>query len=133
LDFVKDIPKFVQLLDSIKELGFDVNKVLSPYQDSVLLDTRHKILNHQINDMSNAKLGLQQSISVLQNIEGHHAQRMYVYDELESMGLGLNELRILRNTIGEIAAENNIKSTMAVQEFFKSLERQYDIKLRSQF
>jgi hypothetical protein len=132
LDF-EDIPKFVQLLDSIKELGFDINKVLSPYQDSVLLDTRHKMLNHQINDMSNAKLGLEQSISVLQNIEEHHAQRMYVYDKLEAMGLGLNELRILRNTIGEIAAENNINSTMAVQEFFKSLERQYDIKLMSQF
>jgi hypothetical protein len=29
LDF-EDIPKFVQLLDSIKELGFDINKVLSP-------------------------------------------------------------------------------------------------------
>jgi hypothetical protein len=75
------------------------------------------MLNHQINDMSNEKLGLEQSISVLQNIEEHHAQRMYVYDKLEAMGLGLNELRILRNTIGEIAAENNINSTMAVRVF----------------
>jgi hypothetical protein len=75
------------------------------------------MLNHQINDMSSTKLGLEQSISVLQNIERHRTQRMYVYDELEAMGLGLNELRILRNTIGEIAAENNISSAMAVEEF----------------
>jgi hypothetical protein len=66
-------------------------------------------------------------------MESLHAQRMYVYDELEAMGFGLNELRILRNTIGEIAAENNISSAMAVQEFFKSLEKEYDIKLRPQF
>jgi len=54
-------------------------------------------------------------LSVLQNRESLHAQRMSVYDELEDMGLGLNELRLLRNTIGEIAAENNIGSTMAVE------------------
>jgi hypothetical protein len=59
-------------------------------------------------------------------MESLRAQRMYVYDELEAMGLGLNRLRILRDTIGEIAAENSINSTMAVQEFFKSLEQQYD-------
>jgi hypothetical protein len=29
--------------------------------------------------------------------------------------------------------ENNIGSAMSVQEFIKSLERQYDIKLRSRF
>jgi hypothetical protein len=133
LNIDEDIHKFVQLVNDINELGFDVNKVLSPYQDLVLLDTKHKMLNDQINDMSNTKLGLQQSISFLQNIERHRAQRMYVYDELEAMGLGLNELRLLRNTIGEIAAENNIGSTMAVQEFFQCLEKQYDIKLRSQF
>jgi hypothetical protein len=60
LDFAKDIPKFVQLVDSVTELGFDVKKVLSPYQDSVLLDIRHEIFNRQINDMSNAKLKLEQ-------------------------------------------------------------------------
>jgi hypothetical protein len=133
LDFLTDIPKFVQVVNSVKELGFDVNKVLSPYQDSVHLDIRHKILTSQINEMSNAKLRLEQNISALRNMESLRAQRMYVYDELEAMGLGLNELRLLRNTIGEIAAENDISSTMAVQEFFKSLEKQYDIKLRSQF
>jgi hypothetical protein len=133
LNIAEDIQKFAQIVNDINKLGFDVKKVLSPYQDSVLLDTRHKMLNDQINDMSNTKLGLQQSISFLQNIVRHHSQRMYVYDELEAMGLGLNELRLLRNTIGEIAAENNIGSTMAVQEFFQCLEKQYDIKLRSQF
>jgi hypothetical protein len=131
LDFAKDIPEFVQLVDSIKEGGFDVNKVLSPYQDSVLLDIKHKIFSRQINDVSNTILKLEQNVSFLRNMESLHAQRMD--DELESIGFGLNKLRVLRNTIREIAAENNTSSTMAVEEFFKSLEKQYDIKLRSQF
>ena len=133
LNIDEDIQKFVQIVNDIKELGFNINRILSSYQDLVLLDIKYKMLNDQISDMSNVKLGLEQSISVLQNIERHRAQRMYVYDELEAMGLRLNESRILRNTIGEIAAENNISSTMAVQEFFQCLEKQYDIKLRSQF
>jgi hypothetical protein len=34
-----------------------------------------------------------------------HFQKLSVCDELKSMGLGLNELRLLRNTIKEMAAE----------------------------
>ena len=47
------------------------------------------------------------------------------------MGLGIRELKIIRNTIKEIAAENNIiYYKMAVDRFFEFLEQQYDIKLR---
>jgi chromosome segregation ATPase len=130
LDIGEDIPKFVHVVDSINELGFDINKVLTPYQNSVLLKVKYDIFDRQINEMNNEKLRLEQSICVLQAQERLHAQRMYIYEELESMGLGLNKLRFLRNTIVEIAAENSISSTMAVQEFFKSLEKKHDIKLR---
>lgn len=131
LDVDEDIRKFVQLVRSIKERGFDVDKVLSPYQDSVHLEIKHKILTSQINEMSNEKTMLEQSISILRNKESLHAQRMYIYDELEAMGLGLNRLRLLRDTIAEIAAENSISSTMAAEGFFKSLEKRYDVKLSS--
>jgi hypothetical protein len=130
LDIGEDIPKFVHVVDSINELGFDINKVLTPYQNSVLLKVKYDIFDRQINEMNNEKLRLEQSICVLQAQERLHAQRMYIYEELESMGLGLNKLRFLRNTIVEIAAENTIRTTMAVQEFFKSLEKKHDIKLR---
>ena len=47
------------------------------------------------------------------------------------MGLGLNKLRLMINSIKEIAAENNIIDyRLAVDKFFESLEQQYDIKLR---
>ena len=46
------------------------------------------------------------------------------------MGLGLNELRLLRNTIKDMAAEKGIIYKDAIREFFKSLEKQYDIKFR---
>ena len=47
------------------------------------------------------------------------------------MGLGFNYLKILYNTIREIASENDIIYSLAVvEQFFESLERQYDIKLK---
>ena len=45
------------------------------------------------------------------------------------MGLGLNELRLLRNTIKEMEAEKVIIYKDAVNQFFESLEKQYDIEL----
>ena len=92
---------------------------------------KRKILNDQIDEMTNGKLRLEQSCSVLQNMEAVHRRRLNCYYELESMGLGLNELSLLRNTIVEIATENNINSYAAVLDFFKFLEKVYDIKIGS--
>ena len=46
------------------------------------------------------------------------------------MGFGLTKLKILRNAIKEIAAEDNISSSQAVDKFFEFVEKHYDIKLR---
>lgn len=46
------------------------------------------------------------------------------------MGFGLRELKIILNTIKEIAVENNNIFSEAVDKFFESLEQRYDIKLR---
>jgi uncharacterized membrane protein len=58
------------------------------------------------------------------------SQKLYACDELKSMGLGFNNLRLLINTIKEIAAEKRISYKVAIEQFFESLEQKYDIKLR---
>ena len=45
------------------------------------------------------------------------------------MGFGLTKLKILRNAIKEIAAEDNISFSLAVDKFFEFVEKHYDIKL----
>src|SRR6188472_4057626 len=45
------------------------------------------------------------------------------------MGFGLKELKLLRNTINEIADANNIPADQAQQKFYKDIEEQYDDKL----
>ncbi len=45
------------------------------------------------------------------------------------MGLGLKELKLLRNTINEIAYANNIPADQAQQKFYKDIEEHYDDKI----
>jgi hypothetical protein len=47
------------------------------------------------------------------------------------MGLGLRELKIILNTIKEIANENNNIPLIALDKFFEFLEGVYDVKIRS--
>ena len=58
-----------------------------------------------------------------------HRQKISVCDELEQLGFGLKELKLLWHTINEITEANNISSENAVQKFFKDVEEQYDDKL----
>ena len=45
------------------------------------------------------------------------------------MGFGLKELKLLRNTINEIAYANNIPQNQVQQKFYKDIEEHYDNKL----
>jgi hypothetical protein len=46
------------------------------------------------------------------------------------MGFGLGNLKIILNTIKELAAEKGINYKDGVIQFFEFLEKHYDIKLR---
>jgi hypothetical protein len=56
-------------------------------------------------------------------------QKLSQSDELEQMGLGLKELKLIGHTINEITEANNISCDQAVQKFFKDVEEHYDDKL----
>lgn len=94
------------------------------------LREKFKILTRQTEEKSNQKIGLERSCYTLQERENLHIQRLAVYNELESMGFGLNRLRILHNTISELSSENGITYDIAIEEFFRNFEKQYDVKLR---
>lgn len=54
-----------------------------------------------------------------------HTQAISVYEQLASMGLGLGELTILVNTITELAKENGISESMAVNKFLDDVTQKY--------
>jgi hypothetical protein len=119
------------VIHEIKQHGYDVDKVLSEYSDQEIKQIKRDLLIGQIKGLEDTKTRLLSECSFVESQIDLHRQRLYVYNELKSMEFGLRELKILRNTIKEIAAEDNvIDYRTAVDKFFESLEQRYDIKLR---
>ena len=131
LSIEEDIPKFVQVVHGIKRYENDVDKILSDYSDEQIKQIKRGRLIDELKILEDTKMGLQSECSFLKEQVDLHRQMLYVYQELKSMGFGLRELKIIYNTIKEIAAENNIIDYReAVNKFVEFLEQRYDVKLR---
>ena len=130
LDIHKDIPKFAKVVNSIRNYGYSVNQVLSIFESLQSLKFLFGYLGNRVNQLFNQKMGLEQNCSTLQDMASSLSQKLYACDELKSMGLGFNNLRLLINTIKEIAAEKQIPYKVAIEQFFEFLEQKYEIKLR---
>ncbi len=126
---VDDISKFAKAVDGIRQYGYDVGKVISEFSESQSLETRHKMLQDSVRMLQNESNYLGQKCFSLENTVNSHKQIIFIFKELEGMGFGLEELKLLSNTINEIAVANNIPLNEAQRKFFKDIEEQYDKKL----
>jgi hypothetical protein len=128
---IDDLPKLVQLLYGIRQHGYDVEKVLSEYQDlQFFKDNRAKVWR-QTREWEEKKTKLQEECSYLEGEVSRHSQRLSIYYELESLGFGIRELKILCNAIKEIAAENGKSYRVAIEQFLERVEKLYGgIKIR---
>jgi hypothetical protein len=79
---------------------------LSEYSDLEFKQVKRELLNNQVRQLEDKIMNLQYQCSFLESKVNLHDQRLYVYDELKLMGLGLRQLKIICNTIKEIAVEN---------------------------
>jgi hypothetical protein len=95
------------------------------------MQDKRDMLSKLVRTLEDKIVYLQGQCSFLESQVNLHNQRLYVYDELESIRLGIRELKIILNAIKEIAAENNISLLTARDNFIEFLEKKYDIKLRS--
>jgi hypothetical protein len=108
LSFVDDTPKFVRVMYGIKQQNeYDVGKILSEYSDLKFKQVNRDMLSRRVRELEVKKMTLEGECSFYKSQVDQHSQRLSVYDELKSMGLGLRELKIILNTIKEIANENN--------------------------
>jgi Homeodomain-like domain len=127
-----DTRKLVRVIYGIKQRNeYDVGKILSEYSDIEFMQDKRDMLSNLVRKLEDKIVDLQGQCSFLESQVNLHNQRLYVYDELKSMGLGIRELKIILNTIKEIAAENNISPLTARDNFIEFLEKKYDIKLSS--
>jgi hypothetical protein len=126
---LEDVSLFAKAVRRLAQYGYDIDKIIAESSELDFLKRQLQFYRNIIPDLENKYVKLNEECASLEQTVNFYRQRLSVYDELEQMGFGLKELKLLRRTISEIAEANNISDEDAVQKFFKDVEEQYDDKL----
>jgi DNA-binding transcriptional MerR regulator len=124
-----DISKFAKVVHGISQKGYDASEVIKEFSDLESTRKDYWSCKALIPGLERRWDDLKQECSILEEHVKSYNQRLSLYDELQNMRFGLKELKLLRNTINEIAYANNIPADQAQQKFYKDIEEQYDDKL----
>jgi len=119
------IHALVNTIEDIHTLGFDAKKIISKVSESDALETRKNALKVEITKLQKEQASEAIKLEMLKQNSSTHTQAISVYEQLASMGLGLGELTILVNTITELAKENGISESMAVNRFLDDVTQKY--------
>jgi hypothetical protein len=122
---MNDTAKVLEVLDDIKRHGLNPAALVSQYNNLLGADAG-KILIDELRKEANE---LQQEVDSWQRLADVGRLAISKYEELESMGFGLKELKKLCHTVREIAEANKRSPHDAIQKFFADVENQYDEKL----
>ena len=126
---IDDISHLAKVINGIKQYGYDTDKVLNEFSNLELLKAQSQGYKDSIATLKNQYDAINRDYSFLQQKVSSYNQSLSIYQELDTMGFGLKELKFLRHTVREIAGANNIPPNDAVQKFLKDIEDQYDDKL----
>ena len=126
---VDDLSLFANIIRNIKRYRYDPKEVISEFSNLKNLEYKQRVFTDAATNLE-VRVGiLTRTCNDLEERINFHRQTLSVYNELEDIGFGLKELKLIWSTINEIAAANNISVHRAVQKFFQDIEEQYDDKL----
>jgi hypothetical protein len=103
---IYDIPKFAKVIREISEKNYDVGQVIQEYSD--LDSARNRYMNYEVSitDLKMEYNYLKQEYSNLKQSVDYCKQALFLYHELESAGFDLEKLKLLTNTVKDIAKAN---------------------------
>jgi uncharacterized protein YlxW (UPF0749 family) len=108
-----------------RQMGYDISKVIKEFSDLESTRKDYLSLKALIPGLERKYNDLNQECSILEEHVKSYNQRLSLYDELQNIGFGLKELKLLRNTINEIAYANKIPTDQAQQKLYKDIEEHY--------
>src|ERR687889_1311218 len=123
----KIFPNLVNALDNAQQLGYDAHAIADRISTIESLTEKEKELKNNLIVARDELRMLKHANFLLSQEINKHQSTLAVYDKLHSLGFGLNELKLLNNTIQEIAIANNIDSSIAVKKFFQDIEEKNDL------
>ena len=118
---VDDLQLLVQCVKEIKKKNYDPGQVVLQYSDYNELNKIVEAL-----EISKEKEGielqeLQSKLSLLKNEINKNSLKLDKVGQLEKIGFGLQELKILDSTLNEIALENDLENDLVIKNFFSDL------------
>ncbi len=119
------ISKLVQTIQHISDMDFDANQIISRVSTIEAMEKKQAELQADILEQEKQAIQLQKTINLLLNSVNSHRQLLTVYQQLQSMQLGLRELDLLFKTITEISLENGFSSALAVTKFIDDVINHY--------
>jgi hypothetical protein len=126
---VDDLSLFANIIRNIKRYGYDPKEVISEFSNLKNLEYKQRVFTEAATNLDVRVGTLVKTCNDLVQKINFHRQTLSVYNELEAIGFGLKELKLIWSIINEIAAANNISVHLAVQKFFQDIEEHYDDKL----
>jgi hypothetical protein len=126
---MSDSSRFVEAVIGAKKLGFDANLIVEKVSTIMKLEIDQKGLEKRVKSLDYEVEALEQICRDLEQEESAHRHSLSIYQELEKMRIGIKQLKLLLNTVEEIAAANNISKDQATEKFFSDVQKQYDDKL----
>jgi hypothetical protein len=122
-----EIGVFLECVRGIKKYGYDVNKVVTKFSELDYFDNKvdkqEEIIQKKFNK-------IEQLNAIIKHLEDQiyfNNLKISKNQELENIGMGLEELKIIYKTIIEIANENKINPKEAIIKFFTDLTEYDDI------
>jgi hypothetical protein len=123
---VDDISHLAKVVDGARAFGYDPVKITNEISNLRLVSSQYQFYQNRLTAIKYELGGLTQARIVLEQLVQSHNQTLSIYKQLDGIGFGLRELKLLYHTIEEISAANNILTDSGVEMFFKDLDDNYD-------
>jgi hypothetical protein len=129
IDGEGDLLKLINVINNLKHSGYDAKSIIKKLSNINSLQTREKELQNQVEAIEVRLRSMEQEYSLAEDKIASSKYALAVYNELQNMGFGLKELKLLKSTVMEISISNKINPCSAVKKFFDDIKEQYDSKL----
>jgi len=136
IDLRKDLKPFSKIFSDFKDNGYDVTSIVDQYEKATKLQWDIKFSENHIQALNKQSSGLQQNIRAYQSLLDMHRMNWDLYQKLEVMKFGIDELQQLWLTISEIIRNRSdpLKDFDRIENpvafFIKDVEDNYHDKLK---
>lgn len=124
-----EIEPFCKPIFDFKHYDYEPWRIISEYKNIESLKQSKISLQEDIKEQRSVRDHLSRQISILKNQLCFCTQEISTYKDLCGYGFGLKELKIVRQTLVQIAVANHMRPEEVGKKFLKDIEDQYDDKV----